>query len=116
MSGYQHFKAVLAELKLKASKQEGVYITPDKNPLLLEKGVILVSQKDVRRLDLARSEFALAMQKIQTAKAALHGFGSLSMTEVDGVQSLLDSYNKTIDDIVNTAYARRRAALVGVVA
>lgn len=110
---YQQFKAVLADLKSKISKQDGVYIPPRPNPLLTDHGVILVSQKDVRRLDLARSEFAQAMQKIQTAKAALNGFNSLSMAEVDGVQELLNSYNETINDIVTKAYARRQEVRAG---
>lgn len=104
---YQHFKAVLADLKSKISKQDGVYIPPRRNPLLTEQGVILVSQKDVRRLELARSEFAQAMKKIETAKAALNGFGPLSLYQVEGVQTLLDSYNNTINDIVTKAYSRR---------
>jgi len=110
---YQQFKAVLAELKSKISKQEGVYIPPRRNPLLMEQGVILVSHKDVRRLELARSEFAQAMQKIETAKAALNGFTSLSMTEVGGVKDLLNSYNETINDIVTKAYARRQEVRAG---
>lgn len=107
MSGYQNFKAFLAELKSKASKQDGVYIPESENPLLLEKGVILVSQRDVRRLDLAKAEFEQAIKKMETAKAALHGFEALSVDQLNGAKSLLDSYNSTIQQIVSSAYARR---------
>lgn len=114
MSGYQHFKAFLAELKSQASKQDGVYIPNEENPLLIEKGVILVSQKDVRRLDLARNELKLAAEKIKSACSAMHGFSAISMSEVEKTQAVIDSYDELIQDVVTKAYQRRRDAVVGV--
>jgi len=107
MSGYQHFKAFLADLKSQASKQDGVYIPNEENPLLLEKGVILVSQKDVRRLDLARNELKLAAEKIKSACSAMHGFSAISMSEAEKTRAVIDSYDELIQDVVNKAYQRR---------
>lgn len=105
--GYQHFKAFLAELKSKVAKQDGVFVPSQENPLLKQKGVILVSQKDVRRLDLARAELSIAHQKIASAAAALNGFEALSLDQALTVQGVIDDYSKTIHQIVANAYARR---------
>jgi tetrahydromethanopterin S-methyltransferase subunit F len=117
MSGYQHFKSFLdaskSNLKTLAA---GGYIPEKLNALLKNKGVILVSQKNVRDIDLAVKELTKANEAIASALAALHYFQDVDNKKLIEAQAVTAEYKAVLVDVVEKAYVRRQAAVVGVAA
>lgn len=113
---YQQFQAFIAASfsNIKVSTA-GVYIAKTRDKLLNNKRVVLVSQKNVRDIDLAVSELQKAHDAIASALAALQYFPDLNTVKMLEAKTITAEYKAVLVDVVEKAYQRRREA-VGVVA
>lgn len=113
---YSKFKAYLADLKNNLKATNGVYIPSKLTPILKNQGVILVSQKDVRRLDFAIKHLQTAQTAIETSDAALIDFDAVLKPELMQAGAVVAEYQEVLTDIVKKAYERRMQAVQGVAA
>ncbi len=117
MSGYQHFKSFLDASKSKLrNTSSGVFIAEKLNALLNNKGVVLVSQKNVRDIELAVIELQKARMAMASALAALNYFPDINLSRLIEAQAVTDEYKAVLVDVVEKAYQRRREAAQGVIA
>jgi hypothetical protein len=113
----QQFRAFLANLKNNLKQtQSGVFIAEKLNALLHNKGVVLVTQRNVRDIDLAVKELQKANDAIASALAALHYFPDLDNTRLAEAQATTAEYKAVLVDVVDKAYQRRRDVAQGVTA
>ncbi len=116
-SGKQKFQAFLAASKSRLKNtSSGVFIAEKLNALLNNKGVVLVSQKNVRDIELAVNELQKARMALSTAQAALHYFPDINLTRLIEAQAVTDEYKAVLVEVVEKAYQRRREAAQGVIA
>ena len=110
----QQFRAVLATLKSNLKTSSGVYVAEKLSALLNNKGVVMVTQRNVRDIDLAVKELQKAYDAMATAQAALHYFPDLNLSKLAQAQAVTAEYKAVLVDVVEKAYQRRRDAVIGV--
>lgn len=114
---YQQFRATLAQFKTNLKNAHlGAYIPEKLTALLNNKGVIRVTQADVRRIDFAVKHLQIASDSMASALAALNDFNDLSKAELIAAQSVAGEYQAVLTDVVQKAYKRRMQAAEGVAA
>lgn len=114
---YQAFKAFLANSKNNLKHiSSGAFVPEKLTALLQNKGVVLVTQKQVRNIDFAVTKLQIASDSMASALAALNDFDDLDHAQLRASMLKVQEYQAVLTQIVDSAYKRRQDAVLGVAA
>jgi hypothetical protein len=111
----QQFTDFLSKLKNQVkTTSAGVFIAERLSALLNNRGVVFVTQKEVKAIDFAVIELQKAHDAIASARASLLYIKDVNLVPLTEAQTLTAEYKAVLVEVVEKAYARRRDAVIGV--